>query len=132
MDENLGHKTILMTQYLIPVILFGMIIITPEMAKGASETANVPIENNSQELNQSPASPESKSAPCHPAGSHEKPYGSKTKVPHMEELPHIHRFHKERVRKIRQHHSKYWLVSKIILVLCHLSILLIAYLHATH
>lgn len=59
------------------------------------------------------------------------PHG-KMQTPHSEELPHIHKFHKERVKKIKRHHSKFWLLSKLILVLCHLSILVIAYLHATH
>lgn len=59
------------------------------------------------------------------------PHG-KVHAPHSEELPHIHKFHKERVKKLKKHHSKYWLLSKLVLVLCHLSILVIAYLHATH
>jgi len=66
-------------------------------------------------------------------GSHDTqaPHG-KTATPHLDELPHIHKFHKERVKKIKKHQGKFWLLSKLILVLCHLSILLIAYLHVTH
>ncbi|HMU46159.1 MAG TPA: hypothetical protein PKC72_07325 [Chitinophagaceae bacterium] len=59
------------------------------------------------------------------------PHG-KMQAPHSEELPHIHKFHKERVKKIKRHHGKFWILSKLILVLCHLSILVIAFLHATH
>jgi len=66
------------------------------------------------------------------ADSHSKAPHGKTHVPHMEELPHIHRFHKERVKKIKKHHGKYWIVSQVIIVLCHLSILVIGFLHATH
>jgi hypothetical protein len=74
---------------------------------------------------------EAAKAPVFPAPHPKVPHG-KAHVPHMEELPHIHKFHKERVKKIRKHHGKYWLLSQIILALCHLSILVIGYLHATH
>jgi hypothetical protein len=57
---------------------------------------------------------------------------SKASTPQMDEVAHIHKFHKERVKKMKKHHSKYWFLSKLILVLCHLSILVIAYLHITH
>ena len=72
-----------------------------------------------------------KQMPEFPAPKPQAPHG-KAHVPQMEELPHVHKFHKERVRKIKKHHNKFWLLTKILLVLCHLSILLIAYLHATH
>jgi len=57
------------------------------------------------------------------------PHG-KTHVPHSEELPHIHKFHKERVKKIKKHHGKYWLLSQVLLFLCHAAILYMSYLHA--
>jgi len=69
--------------------------------------------------------------PLHTESHSQAPHG-KTTIPHMEELPHIHKFHKERVKKIKKHHSKYWLLSQLILALCHISILVIGYLHATH
>jgi|GEM_PF-2064720 len=68
--------------------------------------------------------------PSSPATRHEE-HGRKIPVPKSEELPHIHHFHKERVRKSQRHHKKYWLLSKVILILCHLAILVIAYLHVT-
>jgi hypothetical protein len=74
---------------------------------------------------------EAAKAPVFPAPHPKVPHG-KAHVPHMEELPHIHKFHKERVKKIKKHHGKYWLLSQILLALCHLSILVIGYLHATH
>ena len=64
--------------------------------------------------------------------SHPKAPHSKLHAPQMEELPHIHKFHKERVKKIKKHHGKYWFLSQVILALCHISILIIGYLHATH
>ncbi len=56
----------------------------------------------------------------------------KSHSPQMDELAHIHKFHKERVKKIRKHHDKCWLLTKILLVICHVSILVIAFLHIIH
>ncbi len=56
----------------------------------------------------------------------------KHQKPVTEELAHIHHFHKERVKKIRRHHKKYWALSKFILIRCQLALLVIAYLHLTH
>jgi hypothetical protein len=50
----------------------------------------------------------------------------------IEELAKIHRFHKERVKKIKRHHHKYWTLAKAILVVCHLALLISAFLHLTH
>jgi hypothetical protein len=55
----------------------------------------------------------------------------KAHTPKMEELPHIHHFHKERVKKAKRHHKKYWTISMLVLVLCHVALLIIAYLHIT-
>lgn len=72
-----------------------------------------------------------KAAPSHHDA---KPHGAagKTNAPTMDETPHIHRFHRERVRKAKKHHTKLWLLTKILLVLCHVALLIIAYMHATH
>ena len=69
--------------------------------------------------------PVSKTVPPEPA--EENGHSSKT-----EELPHIHHFHKERVKKVKRHHKKYLALSMILLVLCHLAILAMAYMHVTH
>ena len=58
-------------------------------------------------------------------------HAKKIPVPKSEELPHIHHFHKERVKKSKKHHKKYWAVSQLILILCHIAILVMAYMHAT-
>jgi hypothetical protein len=50
----------------------------------------------------------------------------------LEEVAHIHHFHKERVKKLKRHHEKFWILSKILLILCHLLLLVVAYLHVTH
>ena len=49
-----------------------------------------------------------------------------------EELAHIHHFHKERVKKIRRHHEKFWIVAKVLLVVCHVVLLICAFLHVAH
>jgi hypothetical protein len=59
-------------------------------------------------------------------------HGPAAKAPHMDELPHIHRFHKQRLEKLTVHHGKVWLLTQVLIVLCHFSILVIGYLHATH
>ena len=69
--------------------------------------------------------------PFFPPSESNEPHGKALSV-HMDELPHIHKFHKERVKKVKKHHSKLWFISQFILVLCHISILLIAFMHVTH
>ena len=59
-------------------------------------------------------------------------HSKKAESMRTEELAHIHHFHKERVKKIKRHHKKYWILSKLILLLCHLVLLICAYLHLTH
>ena len=96
-------------------------------AKAKSETYSKEV--NTQATSDYPAT--DKQMPVFPSPAPKAPHG-KAHAPQMEELPHIHKFHKERVKKIKKHHSKYWLLSQILLALCHLSILVIGYLHATH
>jgi hypothetical protein len=57
----------------------------------------------------------------------------KAHSPKIEELPHIHHFHKERVKKVKRHHKKFWALCMLLLLLCHISILVMAYMHViTH
>lgn len=72
-----------------------------------------------------PKVPAAKTVPVEPV--EEKGHSSKT-----EELPHIHHFHKERVKKIKRHHKKCWALSMFLLVICHIAILAMAYMHVTH
>ncbi len=60
------------------------------------------------------------------------PPSHKMHVPVMEELAKIHRFHRERLKRIRKHEAKCWLSAKLLLIICHLVLLICAYLHATH
>jgi hypothetical protein len=124
-----------MTQRTLSAIIFIMIFsLTSTILKAGGQTAErMPLQINGEVKTQANAghSDMAKKAPVH-TESHPKAPHSKTHVPQMEELPHIHKFHKERVKKIKKHHDKYWVLSQAIIVLCHLSILVIGYLHATH
>lgn len=73
------------------------------------------------------------------AGSHEPgtksqmpDEGHHNKAPKLDETAHIHRFHKERVKKVSKHHTKLWYLSKLLLVICHISLLIIGFMHIIH
>ena len=70
--------------------------------------------------------------PLIPAAQPVLPHGPKAEAPKSEELAHIHHFHKERVKKIKRHHKKFWILSKLLLIICHLLLLFVAYMHVTH
>ena len=72
-----------------------------------------------------PSAPSTKTVP------HEAPE-EKAHAPKTEELPHIHHFHKERVKKVKRHHKKCWVLSMFLVVLCHAALLVMAYMHVTH
>jgi hypothetical protein len=90
-----------------------------------SETKEAGTGNNSEPVSASntiPNIPVTKTvSPVHPE--------EKGHNPKLDELPHIHRFHKERVKKVKRHHKKVWTISLLVLVLCHISILIMAYMH---
>lgn len=67
-----------------------------------------------------------------PGGSGLKPPVHKMQLPVMEELPKVHRFHKERVKKLKKHHRKCWVSAKLLLVVCHVALLICAFMHVTH
>ena len=69
--------------------------------------------------------------PIMPATKPEK-HAEKPHNPKLEEVAHIHHFHKERVKKMKRHHKKTWALSKLILVVCHIALLVMAYMHLTH
>jgi hypothetical protein len=52
--------------------------------------------------------------------------------PALDETPHIHHYHKNRVRKLKKHHGKFWFLSQLLIVVCHLVLLFMAYLHIVH
>jgi hypothetical protein len=82
------------------------------------------------------ASPAQEELPAKPIGKPGsigmKPPVHKMHLPVMEELPKVHRFHKERVKKLKKHHKKCWISAKLLLVVCHVALLVCAFMHATH
>ena len=126
-----------MTRYFIFTVCFFLLFslgnleakVNDQIATAITSIDNPEIENTGKSM----ADDQGKTLPI-PEGtkSHLPAEKSHSHTPTMDETPHIHRFHKERVKKIKKHHSKFWVLSKLILIVCHISILVIAYLHATH
>lgn len=58
--------------------------------------------------------------------------GHHNKAPKIDETPHIHHFHKERVKRVNKHHTKLWYLSKLLLTICHISLLIIGFMHVMH
>ena len=52
--------------------------------------------------------------------------------PSMDETPHIHHFHKHRVKKMKKHHEKFWFLSQLLIIACNLVLIFMAYQHITH
>jgi hypothetical protein len=50
----------------------------------------------------------------------------------MDETPHIHHFHKHRVKKLKRHHKKCWFVSQAIIIICQVVLLVLAFMHVAH
>jgi hypothetical protein len=125
-----------MTQKTLYSIILTMILsLYSYVVLANGHTTKTATEQTSKEAKTTSATDHSDAAkkmPVSATDSHSKVPHGKTHVPHMEELPHIHRFHKERVKKIKKHHSKLWFLSQALIVLCHISILVIGFLHATH
>lgn len=128
-------KQLVMTRYFILTATFLAFFLARPVSMMAKENAvkAAAISDNNATDKPAKSSTETpmKAAPIH---QDKKPHGAagKSHTPTMDETAHIHRFHKERVKKLKKHHSKLWMLSKVLLVLCHLALLVIAYLHATH
>lgn len=80
-------------------------------------------------INIHPDSPESDLMPS--AEKNNSPWEELT-LKKFEELAKIHRFHKERVKNHKKHGHKFWILSKLLLIVCHLAILICAFLHVIH
>ncbi|MGQ0737591.1 MAG: hypothetical protein ACT4OJ_00890 [Bacteroidota bacterium] len=106
------------------------------LAAGANDHRNNSNENNpagkgAQTEKQADHPSSGKHVPVSEEGHAKVPHG-KGHTPHSEELPHIHKFHKERVKKIKKHHGKCWFLSQALLLICHAAVLYISYLHVVH
>ena len=127
-----------MTQRIIICILFLVIVSSGNYRAGAGQQADRKSTEMHISQNQ-PAAAHSSNAHTQKmpgsataSGQHHEGHGKAARVPHMEELPHIHKYHKGRVKKVRVHHRRIWILAKALVVVCHLTLLWIAYLHLTH
>ena len=137
MNENLGHKTFFMTRYFILSIFFLAVFMGNANSSQAStgNATKMSVSENSElgSAAQPHQLPPVKNLPALPAAQPFQPVPkAHGHTPTMDELAHIHHFHKGRVKKLKRHHKKCWALSKLLLVLCHIAILVIAYLHAIH
>ena len=121
-----------MTQKIIICILF---LVTVSLGSTIARAGQLRVSGSAGmhiEKMDAPASnashPNAPSSASTPADTH---HGKAARTPQMEELPHIHRYHRERVKK-RVHHGKLWFFARVLVVICHLSLLWIGYLHLTH
>jgi hypothetical protein len=121
------HKKYFSLAFTIVYILFSLAV----RANAATENAGYDNNTSTHTDRQPDAAAQGKNSPLSQE-AHSKVPHSKAHAPHSEELPHIHKFHKERVKKIRKHHGKCWLLSQVLLFLCHASVLYISYLHMVH
>jgi hypothetical protein len=134
---KLCYKIIFMTRNTFFSILSGLILLINSLtASAAANTASSKAVHSSKEVKtvnpaNSKGSASAEEGGGLPAANTEASL-EKHQKPVTEELAHIHHFHKERVKKIKRHHKKYWALSKLILILCHLALLVIAYLHLSH
>lgn len=126
-----------MTRYFILTASFILLFVIGIIdAKASDKPATEIFSNNGKESDNAGKTAtygHSKSSPAsHGAKSQVPAEKHHAQAPTMDETPHIHRFHKERVKKIKQHHTKCWIASQVIVVLCNLSLLVIAYMHIIH
>ncbi len=121
-----------MTQRIIICILF---LVTVSLGSSIARAGQLNVSGNAGmhiEKWETPASNASHSrAPFSASTPMDTHHGKAARTPQMEELPHIHRYHRERVKK-QVHHGKLWFLARALVVICHLSLLWIAYLHLTH
>ena len=124
-----------MTRYFIFTALLLALILTSPTTSAAGSHSNTAVTTTEETSKGTTASTENATKtfplshtanPIHPV---EKAH---TNVPTMDELAHIHHFHKERLKKIKLHHKKCWTLSQLLLLFCHAAVLIISYLHITH
>jgi hypothetical protein len=117
---------------LIFTIVFSVATITAVASEHPVKTSTEQTSKNVKTSGTTEHSDDAKKTPVSTSDSHSKAPHGKSSVPHFEELPHIHKYHKERVKKIKKHHSKLWILGQALVVICNISILIIGFLHATH
>ena len=124
-----------MTRYFFFSLLFvvAALVSSNKSFAGNHSAVSVSVNSSKETMKTTPAEPKETIPvmPVPPAANQEN-HGGKVNPPKMEELPHIHHFHKERVRKVKRHHRKVWTLVKLIIILCHIGLIICGYLHATH
>jgi hypothetical protein len=126
-------KQLFMTKYFICGILLIAIIGSPVYVYAGKFENAIHMDGTEGDHQKSPVKTDPAHKPGLPgAGSKHAPA---EKAPahgtSMDETPHIHHFHKNRVKKLKRH-SHYWFLSKVLLVISHLLLLFLAYQHAVH
>jgi hypothetical protein len=125
-----------MTQKTLSSLIFTIVFsLASSLALANGHPAKTATEQTSKEVKTNTATEHNdhaKNIPASSTDSHSKVPHGKSSVPHFEELPHIHKYHKERVKKIKKHHTKLWFLGQALVVLCNISILVIGFLHVTH
>ena len=137
MNEDLCYKYFFMTRYFfISIFLLALFATSSNnvYAKSFKHTRITVATNSTREQNEQKALPVQAAAPktSTRATAPEETPEHKAHGPKMEEVPHIHHFHKERVKRSKRHHKKIWTMSKLLLLLCHIALLVMAYTHAAH
>jgi len=116
-------RFILLSSFFLAMILMASF----SASTGTNKSSTVTVSNTIGTVSASASEP----MPQFPATRKVPPMAPEEKAPtpKIDELPHVHHFHKERVKKVKRHHKKIWTISMLILVLCHISILVMAYMH---
>jgi len=132
--ENLFHKTFFMkrnSSFSIFVLAIFLMSLSNSTAGNFSGSSSVTKTKNKGVIINARSAMNDLQQPSEPVSRQEEP----VKKPHLlktEELAHIHHFHKERVKKEKYHHKAAYSLAKLILILCHISLLVVAYLHLCH
>ena len=125
-------RFILISIFLLAMMFKASYTVSAHISKSSAVTVNDSKETDNK-TSSAPVS-SAKTIPLLPTAKTVPPVHPEEKghTPKLEELPHIHHFHKERVKKIKRHHKKCWTLSMLLLVLCHIALLAMAYMHVTH
>jgi hypothetical protein len=125
-----------MTQRIIISILFLVTVsLGSNTASAGSFNQKHEVENHGKGMKSAmteDAHTASKNMPVSQAPKPDAPHSKAPHAPQVDEVPHVHKYHKERVKKIKKHHSKLWFLGQALVVLCQLSLLFIAYMHIIH
>jgi hypothetical protein len=135
LQENLCYKTFFMTRYIFFSIFFLLVVLisSDRSFAGTNAATAISVSDSKEAVTDIPV-PSKETIPALPSvpATKQQNHGGKVHPPRMEELPHIHHFHKERVKRVKKHHGKVWMIVKLIVILCHIGLLICGYLHATH